>query len=322
MSKYSCSSASDLLVDIVGGCDDASFGLEEAAFDERSLHDLYELMWEEEKDNDSESKVRGSTSVPSIGSLLAQSLTSTSNANECSICFMPFDQVVAELDCGHKFCSACLEVYLQMTISTAPPLIHRRSFTRLDESSLSIWQRDLVGIPCPHYHCLGVIQEPKIAKLVDEGTYSKFDRFALDQALIMMRRKKELTPCPFNCGYFTQEDCLCVNIDCRKRQLYLRKREEDRLKKLMTSADERLEKWATANPELVKLCPLCYSQIEKNGGCDHMYCTRCQKPFLWSKALPFASTGHWLSQARSEVKRRRANPLPGVIFAPEEEIVQ
>ena len=33
---------------------------------------------------------------------------------------------------------------------------------------------------------------------------------------------------------------------------------------------------------LGKRCPLCATYIEKNGGCNHMYCVTCQKYFCWN----------------------------------------
>lgn len=39
-------------------------------------------------------------------------------------------------------------------------------------------------------------------------------------------------------------------------------------------------------PGTLKACPQCQSQIEKNGGCDHMTC-RCGYEFFWSTLLPF-----------------------------------
>jgi uncharacterized paraquat-inducible protein A len=38
------------------------------------------------------------------------------------------------------------------------------------------------------------------------------------------------------------------------------------------------------NPQSVRRCPKCDTQIEKNGGCDHMHCSRCHSDFLWSRA--------------------------------------
>lgn len=129
-----------------------------------------------------------------------------------------------------------------------------------------------------------------------------------------MMKNKELRPCPFSCGYFIQDDCLCVNPDCRKKQIFLRKQEQKKREKLVQMADERLDHWAASHPDLVRLCPLCLTQIEKNGGCDHMNCTRCKQPFLWSKALPFRSQGHWLMKAKLELQQRIKNPPVGVLF--------
>lgn len=39
-------------------------------------------------------------------------------------------------------------------------------------------------------------------------------------------------------------------------------------------------------PGGLKSCPKCNSQIEKNGGCDHMTC-RCGHEFFWSTLLPY-----------------------------------
>jgi hypothetical protein len=48
-----------------------------------------------------------------------------------------------------------------------------------------------------------------------------------------------------------------------------------------------LELLAAAKMEsTTRLCPnrLCQVPIEKNEGCDHMFCSRCQRAFNWSQA--------------------------------------
>jgi len=119
----------------------------------------------------------------------------------------------------------------------------------------------VVGVKCPHYHCRQIIEESKIKQYVDATTYDKFDQFALDQTLVEMLQQGQLHPCPLGCGYFAQEDCLCVNPECRKRQLRIRSRDVEGYEKLRT--------WAESNTKLVRLCPHCYVRIEKNGGCDY-----------------------------------------------------
>jgi len=165
-------------------------------------------------------------------------------------------------------------------------------------------------VKCPHYRCLEVINDEKIHKLVDSSTWEKFDTFALDETLEMMRLKGELLPCPMNCGYFTQGDCLCVNVDCRKRQLALRARYDGRRMREEALTSAQLDYMLAQNPDLFRLCPKCFAQIEKNGGCDQMWCSRCSSSFLWSKALPLKintlkhyQTHHYLAIKNLRVKK-------------------
>lgn len=39
------------------------------------------------------------------------------------------------------------------------------------------------------------------------------------------------------------------------------------------------------------LCPKCHVIIEKNGGCNNMYCTACKSPFQWTSAQKVGSGG-------------------------------
>mmetsp|Transcript_1021 Transcript_1021/g.997 ORF Transcript_1021/g.997 Transcript_1021/m.997 type:complete len:162 (-) Transcript_1021:5-490(-) len=38
--------------------------------------------------------------------------------------------------------------------------------------------------------------------------------------------------------------------------------------------------------ERVRRCPKCQAPIEKNGGCNHMVCTRCGRNFDWGSSQP------------------------------------
>ena len=40
----------------------------------------------------------------------------------------------------------------------------------------------------------------------------------------------------------------------------------------------RFEKWRKIH---TKKCPNCHSDIEKNGGCNHMTCSHCHYEFCW-----------------------------------------
>jgi ariadne-1 len=248
--------------------------------------DLFDLMF-----NDSESDEDSDNASESPRNAFNFALISPPccSENECSICFTEFDNYSAKLDCGHRFCAGCVSTYLRLQIDQAPRLHHKVSRVTRDDIALVVTVHNLVGVKCPHFSCLQIIEDKKIKAFVDDHTWDKFDRFALDQTLTHLQINGELTPCPLGCGYFIQDDCLCVNPDCRQKQLAARLMAEKRRLRLERLNAAKNDAWAQKNPELVKLCPKCFCQIEKNGGCDHMYCTRCKQNFLWSKALPFKS---------------------------------
>jgi len=67
-----------------------------------------------------------------------------------------------------------------------------------------------------------------------------------------------------------------VDVSYCERLRILRKYESDLLnhKKVMA--------WAKRKNGLVRLCPNCFTPIEKNGGCNHMKCTNCKIDFQWT----------------------------------------
>jgi len=288
--------------------------MDEAEVERAELFDLMFNDHETDSDSDLEapSSPSPSTSTASPAAFLAK-ISPCCSVNECSICLCEFDDVVAKLDCGHRFCVNCVGSYLRVQISQAPRLHHKMSIVTREDVALVVNVVELVGLKCPHVSCRQIIDEDKIKAFVDEFTYSKFDRFALDEMLTFMQSKGELNPCPLNCGYFTQEDCLCVNPDCRKRQLLLRKLEEERRKRKEASGQTKFDQWAKDNPDLVRLCPLCNVRIEKNGGCDHMYCSSCKQAFLWSKALPYRPATQSLDERKHLVSMKKLERLGALV---------
>jgi len=212
------------------------------------------------------------------------------NGNECSICFD--ENLLIGLSCRHRFCKDCIISYLKFTIinNSAPSYRHLIPSLKHEDHALVLELSICSGITCPYINCCGIIGEEQIKLFVDDQTYKKFDRTVLLQTIYEM---KDISPCPNGCGNFIQENCLCADLKCRKKQLAMRKRMQERSKQ----NDLKLQFWAKANPQAVKCCPTCFNHIEKNGGCDHMYCTRCKNNFLWSKALEF-SFKPWLEDVQ------------------------
>jgi len=300
--KYGSGTA--LLSSIVGDEGDAQFGLEEEEISRRDLHDLYDLMFETEVDS-AESDHVESMRPPQPATDFFLSLGKYNDAdNECSICCCEFKDAtdMAKLRCGHSFCRACVARYLSLAVSEAPLIFHRRSFVRREAAicAVSVFQLELVGVPCPSLYCRGVVEAHMIRELAPAECWAQFERVGLEQQLQRLLQKKELRLCPLSCGNFIQDDCLCTNSSCRVKLLALREKERRRLELLASLNDEYLARWATDHSDIVRLCPTpgCRTQIEKNGGCENMYCVICKQAFKWPQALAFASEGHWLHRAR------------------------
>jgi len=168
---------------------------------------------------------------------------------------------------------------------------------RADDSSLVLEISELTGVVCPNLMCNQVITD--VQKYADHQTFEKFNQFAFDHVVASMRY--DLPLCA-NCGYILQEDCLCVNADCRRLQMLERKREE-RIRLRLEREQKELDR---ALRDGVKCCPACFVEIEKDGGCDHMYCTRCQTHFNWSGAPQFGRNRGWYRLQKRKLFNEKA----------------
>jgi len=186
---------------------------------------------------------------------------------QCTICLDEED--LCGLACGHCFCHDCLIQYLNLEIQQRK-IRHTRSSVKHVGDALQIEIHTLFGVVCPHLFCNRVIED--VDKLLSKTDVANFDEKCLDAALLEMRKNRELNPCPLGCGYFVQEDCLCVNPDCRKKQLKMRlwaKRQKLTEEQFL----QRLRERELADHGSKRCCPNCLVEIEKQGGCDHMQCT-------------------------------------------------
>lgn len=112
-----------------------------------------------------------------------------------------------------------------------------------------------------------------------------------------------LPPCPARCGSYLQEGCVCADPECVKKQFRLRE---------IVQAHINMGKWAQTIG--AKCCPHCFSAIEKNMGCDHMYCIQCKTRFLWSQAPLFGTGDHWYKPNALPEEIRKLN-LPKAILS-------
>jgi len=260
-----CGRALDLLVDVDGDCED----------------DGYES---ENSDQEATSPEDETSDLPSTPIKKPRFIVTppTTASNECSICLD--DTELIDLSCKHRFCNVCVVHYLTTKINESDvPYRHQVTSVTRDDQALVLEVNTHVGINCPHLQCRGVIQYLEVKSFVDEVTYSKFDRSVLHETLYGM---PDIKPCPFGCGNFLQEDCLCGTELCRKKEMARRELEAKHKERMDRQNDNKLCRWAKQGG--VRCCPKCYNHIEKNGGCNHMCCSRCHTNFNWTEAPSFS----------------------------------
>jgi len=214
--------------------------------------------------------------------------------NQCTICWEEEDLI--DLGCGHCFCKTCLEQYLKIEIQERK-IKHERCSLNIGEDYLELSLNTLYGVVCPHLFCNFVVEN--VGEYLRKKEIEFFEDRCLDEALLEMRIAGELQPCPLGCGYFVQDDCLCVNLSCRKRQLKLREKEARHLfneKELRRRQEEHIKSLLMAKKK--KCCPKCYVEIVKNGGCDHMHCVICRTHFSWASAPVYGIGENWYFSQR------------------------
>ncbi|WAR20044.1 MYCB2-like protein [Mya arenaria] len=86
-----------------------------------------------------------------------------------------------------------------------------------------------------------------------------------------------------------EEDATCEK--CTHRRILKRKK---RLKQEKVKTKDVIEK-------TTKQCPKCLVRIEKEGGCDFVYCTNCKQTFMWTKHYDLKRLRH--KQGTSEKRK-------------------
>ena len=190
-----------------------------------------------------------------------------SSTLECEVCMDDLCQDdVANLACNHVFCKGCLK-----------------------DSILENINNRIVDIKCPGENCEQLLSFDDILYvLADEELKSKFLRL-FSQSYV--DNNKNTAWCPgtdceiaFRCKEFHNNynvECSkghksCFNcqgtwhdpLDCNMLKKWLKKCQDD----------SETANWIGAN---TKECPKCKAQIEKNGGCNHMWCGKCKYEFCW-----------------------------------------
>ena len=177
----------------------------------------------------------------------------------CRICYIPTEELITIEVCCHKFCQACVKAFIKSKVEHYDPK----------------------SIKCPNETCLIPLSEEFIAKILEDNQtlYQKYLKFKeqldiLDHPdrrwcikpdcnqWVQKYPETNKTQCEcgqemcFECGNAWHEGLTCIEVMDKDYKKY----EEE---------------------VIVKICPKCFSKIEKNEGCNHMTCSRCKHEFCW-----------------------------------------
>ncbi|KAI6193138.1 RBR-type E3 ubiquitin transferase [Aphelenchoides besseyi] len=209
------------------------------------------------------------------------------NQKLCQICFSkPLDSYCVHLEnCGHVLCEECLEHYIRDQTNERNHLIQCRGPDECD-----LLNEKLI------FRAVGNDE-----KLI--GTYRTSLVSDYVQIIASLRNRKMLKDCPgvdclyrwklltstnFNvvccCGGTFCFDCsdevhLPASCSMMSRWTNFKRDHFDNANRL----------WISTNS---KPCPRCQVNIEKNVGCDHVYCWKCQFEFCWL-CLNHISHSNW-----------------------------
>jgi len=194
---------------------------------------------------------------------------------ECGVCLCDIDasDLVVLPSCQHRYCSSCFSDYLDVQTGDIANIPHTLSYLEHDDRGFAhLRVNHTCGVACPHPKCTHILEGKDLKQFAKARTWQRFELLSFQISLQRLIRRGEVFMCPMQCGSVLQ-GCECLDAKCRKRTAILNRREQQRQLYL-------LNLWARAAS--ARRCPRCGTIIEKNGGCDHMWCTNCKSPYNWS----------------------------------------
>uniref|UniRef100_A0A8C4Q4E0 RBR-type E3 ubiquitin transferase n=1 Tax=Eptatretus burgeri TaxID=7764 RepID=A0A8C4Q4E0_EPTBU len=212
----------------------------------------------------------------------------------CEICFgwLPRLCGLVDIPCGHCFCRACWEAYLNVKIK----------------------EGETDNILCPAYNCYQLVPVEVIEGLISREMarrYLQFDIKAFVESNPTIRwcpvpgcdRAVQLSgPTTNMAGILPSQLLRAPAVDCGNGHTFcwecLGEAHEpcdcgtwrNWLKKITDMKPEELHGVTVAAEDAAnclwlitncKTCPNCKTPIQKNDGCNHMQCTKCKHDFCW-----------------------------------------
>eukprot|EP01100_Stratorugosa_tubuloviscum_P002073 TRINITY_DN1476_c0_g4_i1.p1 TRINITY_DN1476_c0_g4~~TRINITY_DN1476_c0_g4_i1.p1 ORF type:complete len:403 (-),score=140.97 TRINITY_DN1476_c0_g4_i1:102-1310(-) len=198
---------------------------------------------------------------------------------DCSICLeqLPVSQIYTLINCMHQFCRQCI----------------------LDYLNVQILEKKVIKINCPDKTCNKDLEYVEIKELIDPTLFAKYEDFQLQ---VLLESEKFTRWCPKQrCGFAVTVDETTNHIKC-PRCAYeycftcgnaahpsITCEEYAQWQAENGNADQEYATWALIH---TKKCPNCLAAIEKNSGCNHITCLRCNYEFCWL-CMERYNTGHY-----------------------------
>ncbi|KAK6169231.1 hypothetical protein SNE40_020319 [Patella caerulea] len=188
---------------------------------------------------------------------------------------------------GHVTCLECFKIYC---------------IVKLNERKFEEDEKYGYTLPCPVRCDNSLIQESHHFCLLGEEQYERYKRFGVEEFVLKdggllcpaigcgnavyppeSRNQTRSLKCPL-CQFEFCIDCRCGSHegDCSLQPIAGANSDDDDL-----VDRERAERarWESQTLETIrrttKQCPKCRTQTEKNGGCSHMNCSRCDYEWCW-----------------------------------------
>jgi len=176
--------------------------------------------------------------------------------------------------CAHVFCKPCLATYCRVSIEGG--------------------KADGGTLPCPVKGCGHALTTNDLRGLVSAETYAKHREFMFERKMVENKGHK-YCPNP-RCrialdvqvkGRGAAETVVCPKC---KQEFCLNCSLQPHFGKTCGAMlDAAYGKWKKAKGSLVKPCWNCGVQIEKNGGCNHMTCSRCKSQMCFLHGVKYGT---------------------------------
>lgn len=181
----------------------------------------------------------------------------------CDICANEGDLAASSLPCQHLYCDECWQTYLHLKVAQGE-----------------------LAVSCPHYSCSRRCTPQFFWRICSKSVFRKYEHFLLN-AYVEETRSLMWCPSP-GCGLVVHPTGNQKFAQCTKGHTFCTYcREEfhapascDVVKEWNQKCQDDTETahWLVAN---TKNCPNCSCIIEKDGGCNHMRCSKCKHEFCW-----------------------------------------